>query len=586
MKQSEIKTDRLKQIESGCYRNQYLMYVRKSTDEPENQKNSLKYQKAENIRFALRERIVIAPITVENFSQDGIISESHSAFKEDTNIVIGENGIVQYRIERPKFHKLIHFLSKGYFKGVIVLCWDRISRNKGDEVVIRKLMKSGIEFRFVLATYEQTSSGALHMDIDGMFSEHHSRVTSEKVSLNIKNQREKGFCTGMAPAGYLNIGIMESKPVDPKRAPIITKLFELYATGEWSLVALTRFATDQGFTMPARKKKRSKEEMMFVTEDDTTFLHERKERLLTASSLQRIFRNPFYVGKIKGNYGKYVESKSHEPLITEEIFAKVQIMLTKKNTSTYYSKALHYPLRGLLRCTDCKRTYTPYMQKGHIYYMPKCKEDCVNRVKNYSISLLTAKLDEAIFSICFTDEEIEKLTKYIDTDALEAEEKVARQKEKYQREKKKLKSDLSYISENKLTLLKTGIYSPESLLAEENKLNSQIAEIDSKEQCLEDDFREEIQGVIKLSELVKSLSVYGFSANPIEKEQLYRNVFSELLLSENRLGYKCKNGFEFLNKRFIANCALKSWLSELPSYSEMIHSDVRSLKSISSTMQQ
>jgi hypothetical protein len=37
-----------KLLESGIYKNTYLVYNRKSTDEPENQKNSIHFQKINN----------------------------------------------------------------------------------------------------------------------------------------------------------------------------------------------------------------------------------------------------------------------------------------------------------------------------------------------------------------------------------------------------------------------------------------------------------------------------------------------------------------------------------------------------------
>ncbi len=143
----------LKDISSGKYKDTYLIYNRKSTDEPENQKNSIKYQKSENVRFAYKEHLPIAHITLPGLCADGIISERHSGFKEDTALIFGEQGTVQYRIDRPKFYRLVQFLNLGYFKGVVVLCWDRASRNRGDDTVIRKLMKQGVDFRFPLASY-------------------------------------------------------------------------------------------------------------------------------------------------------------------------------------------------------------------------------------------------------------------------------------------------------------------------------------------------------------------------------------------------------------------------------------------------
>ncbi len=218
---ADKKTEKklLDDIQNGKYRDYYLIYNRKSTDDTENQKNSIKYQKAENARFAFRDNLTIAPITIEGFVTDGIISERHSGFKENSELIFGDGNTVQYRVDRPKFHQLVLFLSKGFFKGVIILCWDRASRNKGDDTIIRKLMKVGVDIRFTLAQYDKTSAGELHMDIDGMFAEHHSRVTREKVTITIRNSRARGLCTNRAPVGYLNEGNIDHKPFDPVRAP-------------------------------------------------------------------------------------------------------------------------------------------------------------------------------------------------------------------------------------------------------------------------------------------------------------------------------------------------------------------------------
>src|SRR5450759_1637380 len=227
-------------ITRGKYRAHYLIYNRKSTDDTDNQKNSIKYQKSENARFASRENLPIAQITLESFATDGIVSERHSGFKEDIQLTFGEGNTVQDRVERPKFHHLVQLLSQGYFKGVIFLCWDRASRNKGDDTLLRKLMKAGVDIRFTLAQYDKTSAGELHMDIDGMFAEHHSRVTREKVTITIRNARARGLCTNKAPVGYLNLGSMEHKPLDTERAPIIRQVFEFAATGDWSLADLAQ----------------------------------------------------------------------------------------------------------------------------------------------------------------------------------------------------------------------------------------------------------------------------------------------------------------------------------------------------------
>ena len=573
-----IQKNIIKEIESGIWKNHYLIYNRKSTDEPENQKNSIAYQKSENNRFAFKQKLPLANLNIEGFCTDGIISEKHSAFKEGTDMTFGNNGLVQYRIDRPKFYKLIQFLNHGYFKGVIILCWDRISRNKGDETIIRKLMKSGIDFRFVLATYDKTSSGALHMDIDGMFAEHHSRVTSEKVSLNIFNQREKGICVYKAPVGYLNPGSMENKPFDTVRAPLIKKMFEMYSTGNWTLKELAKFATKQGFTMPATRRKRTKEEMLSEEEDDNILKIEPVTHLVTYTSIQKILTNPFYTGRIIGNNKQIVKSKSHLPLISDELFNKVQTELRRKKISVHYVNRIEYPLRGIIRCGECQRLYTPYEKKGILYFSSRCAGNCTNKHKCFNISFITSKILELMENLHFSDNELDELNKRLSTDIALFETKRFSKLEINDRQKKKYREDLAYLHENRLTLLKTGVYTPEGLVEEENNLKNKIVDLQEKEAISDIAMNETFKDVVILSELVKEACVYYYKANSYEKQDIIRIIFSELTLFNNDLKYKCKKGCEALERRFVLSGDPNGWLSETPSLREEIHESIHELK--------
>ena len=558
------------EIESGHFKNHYLVYNRKSTDEPDNQKNSIMYQKSENSRFASRERLPVANVSIEGFCINGIISEKHSAFKEDLDLIIGENGVVQYKIERPKFHKLIQYLNNGKFNGVIVLCWDRISRNKGDETIIRKLMKSGIDFRFVLATYDNTSSGALHMDIDGMFAEHHSRVTSEKVRLNIRNQRDKGICTYKAPVGYLNMGTMEDKPIDPRKAPIIKKLFELYATGEWSLASLSKWATEQGFVMSASRRKKTSIEKQLEEEGDMLVDIKPIERIVTFTSLQRILTNPFYIGKIIGNNGELITSNSHKPIISEELFNAVQIELKRKKVSTQYLNRIQLPFRGLVRCGDCNRLYTPYMKKGKLYLGSRCPSGCANTLKNCNLEFISTRVIGIIEKLTFTDDELFEIDNRANTDIAILETKRFNQIDLIEKQKKKIREDLAYLNSNKLNLLRTGVYSPESLRLEEDTLNQKLFKLQDSEQISNMAMQETVREVEKLSELLKSLKCQYIFANPYENEGIVKLLFSELSIMHKSLTYQCKDGIKALESRFVTPCELTEWLSELPSLSKYI----------------
>ena len=543
----------LQDIESGTYRDCYLIYNRKSTDDTDNQKNSIKYQKAENMRFALRNGLSVATLTLEGFATDGIVSERHSGFKEDIELTFGEGNIVQYRVERPKFHRLIQMLSGGYFKGVIFLCWDRASRNKGDDTLIRKLMKAGIDIRFTLAQYDKTSTGELHMDIDGMFAEHHSRVTREKVTLTIRNARARGLCTHKAPVGYLNQGTMEHKPIDPERAPVIRTLFELAATGDWSLADLARHAIKQGFTMPPIRRRRVTEEILAEEEDDVRLNIKAVSHLPTFNSIHKILTNRTYTGRLPNEDGVYALTNSLEAIVTDELFNKTQEALRMRHKTVHYIELIDHPLRGFARCALCGRAYTPYIKKGITYYAVRCRTDCPNMLRNVNFDFIVEKIGCLIANLVFTDDELAEMDARTSTDTVLFDMKRQDQLEAGERHKKKIREDLRYLLANRLPLLKSGVYTPESLVAEEAQLNGELNALNSEEAVSDVSMAETVKDIRKLSELIKDgLPIYSF-ANPREKERIIRTIFSELSLTENTLQYKCKNGFEALQSRFIAS---------------------------------
>jgi hypothetical protein len=80
--QDKAEKDVIKNIEAGKYRDCYIVYNRRSTDDADNQKNSLDYQKKKNLEYARKERLKIADVSIIGVITDGVISEKHSAFKE------------------------------------------------------------------------------------------------------------------------------------------------------------------------------------------------------------------------------------------------------------------------------------------------------------------------------------------------------------------------------------------------------------------------------------------------------------------------------------------------------------------------
>ena len=341
-------------------------------------------------------------------------------------------------------------------------------------------MKQGIDIRFVQASYDNSSAGALHMDVDGMMAENYSGVISEKITNQNKKLREEGVCLYKAPIGYLNNGDSQNKPFDPIRAPIIRSLFEKYVEGTWSLKELAVWANKQGLTMPHIRRRRTPEERL----SDEEVIREPVSRPMTYKNVHFILTNSFYIGKIRNRHTAILcDSVSHERLISDELFYRVQEVLRSKKVSVHYVEKRYFAYRGMIRCADCGRVYTPYEQKGIHYYGARCDKDCPNTKRNVNTTYIEKMVGEALNGVFYTDKELAEIDANAKSDIQRLEKNQQKQLEQKDRQKKKLLEGLAYLRENKLSLLRSSVYSPDSFLAEEAKLNTQLQTLCTAEQA-------------------------------------------------------------------------------------------------------
>ena len=127
---------------------------------------------------------------------------------------------------------------------------------------------------------------------------------------------------------------------DPERFQLVKKLFELYATGNYSLKDLQKLITSTG-------------------------LLSRKGNVLSVSMIQHILSNPFYYGIFRYN-GEVYEGK-HEPMIAKKLFDRCQKVMADRSRPKKPSQK-EYPFRNFLKCGECGCAITSEAQKGHNYY--------------------------------------------------------------------------------------------------------------------------------------------------------------------------------------------------------------------------
>ena len=563
------------------YANDYLIYARRSKNEADSQMNSIPYQESMGLDYAARNNLPIAEFTEEGFCENGIIRESHTAYKT-SGLSIQKNGTVQYTIERPKFRQAISLLMTSKFKGIIFLCWDRASRNDQDEMIIKNLLEQGIDLRFVLSNYDKTSSGALHMDIDGMTSKHYSRTISEKVKSTNDKLRNDGKCLYTAPIGYLDHGADQktdtnNKPLDPERAPLVKRLFELYATGDWSFNQLTHWANQQGLTSKPQRRKRTNEEIL--ANIDLADIP-KTARPISKRGVENVLKNPFYIGKLR--HKDHIIDGIHQPLINVTLFNKVQTVLKSRNRSIHYINKQFFTYRGMIACT-CGRGYSPYIKKGIIYYTVKCKNDCQNPRKNIRETDIDVLIEIFLGTIHFSKDELQDIEKQAKDRLTHIQENRNRKIDDLHARQRRIYTDLDYLKKHKITLLRTQAMGAEEYQSEAQKLDDELAQIYQEIQKSRTSEHEMLRYVLIFSELIKRTHLYYKNALDSEKQQIVNCVFSELIIYDRELtNIKAKEGYEALFKRHQDQCGSADYLfSELPDIFISIGNSVKALRNLS-----
>ncbi len=266
----------------------YVLYARKSSESEERQVLSIDSQVKEMLELAEKEGLQIVAMK----------RESHSA---------KETG------QRPVFNEIVEEINEGRYNGILTWAPDRISRNAGDLGKIVDLMDAGKLHD--IRTYGQRFTNSPSEKFLLMILGSQAKLENDNRGVNVKRglrtRVEMGLWPGVAPCGYLNQGLIDKKCqiiVDPLRAPVVKNMYEKVAYEKWSGRKVYNWL---------------KHELNFMTVGNHN---------LTLSGIYRTLQNPIYYGTFEypKESGNWYQGK-HEPIITKELFDKVQEQLKRDN---------------------------------------------------------------------------------------------------------------------------------------------------------------------------------------------------------------------------------------------------------------
>lgn len=220
----------------------------------------------------------------------------------------------------PIFNEMIKRIESGEAGGILAWHPDRLARNSIDGGQIIYLIDTGkiTTLKFPTFWFDPTPQGKFMLNIAFSQSKYYIYNLSENVKRGLRQKVRRSEQSGVAITGYLNDKVNHKIIPDPERFPLIRKIFELYATGKYSLKDLRDKMTSLG-------------------------LISRNGKVFTISDIQMFLKNPFYYGAFYFN-GE-LHQGIHKPAIAKKLFNKCQEIMKAKAHKVKRGK-IDYPFRG------------------------------------------------------------------------------------------------------------------------------------------------------------------------------------------------------------------------------------------------
>ena len=285
-------------------------------------------------------------------SIEGQLKECYEYARRNGYTIVGEyidRAISGTTDHRPEFLRMIADGDKKLFKAVLVYQLDRFARNRYDSATYKaKLKKNGIRVLSARENISDDASGVLMEAVLEGMAEYYSVELSQKIRRGMDINAEKCLCTGGNVALGFSVDSEKRFQINPETAPIVHKIFEMYASGN-TMAEIIRF-------LNAQKIK-------------TSYGNE-----FNKNSINRILRNKRYIGVYTYRGTEIPDGLPR--IISDNLFYEVQEMMDKKKKAPARAKAWEsYILSGKLFCGYCKGAMTGISGKGKMgkkYHYYQC----------------------------------------------------------------------------------------------------------------------------------------------------------------------------------------------------------------------
>jgi len=418
---------------------------------------------------------------------------------------------------RPALQDLLREIDQHPVGAVIIYKIDRFARNVGDfDRMYKDFKGKGIKL-LSINEGDLMEGNSLIPNIFASVAQWESEVNSQRT----KDALTQKFIEGWQPSplyiGYKSVGEKDEKKTckpEPFMAPTIKQLFELYATGNYSIVEIQDWLADKNI----------------LSKSGTVVSH---------SVINGILRNPFYYGLIRW-HGQSKTGK-HTPIITKELFDVCQYVLAKHRSFITRKRKYDYLLRGFLSCYYCGQRYTAEPHPNHSVTHPAVVHyyHCPKRDRNGCPS----EYIEATRLETFVEKEIEKMEfsqTFIDSVVKKTKDVIAENR-------KNVNSDRQGFINQKMALetkrniledaLLDGDMDRETYKRKHSEIEGKIISLEEKIQEIENKARVDIDLIEEVLAFTRNIHK-GYIEAPQFLKKYYLRFFFEKIVVKDRRIYK------------------------------------------------
>lgn len=340
---------------------------------------------------SLLERIQKEPAVIVEFAQALILEKNRVKALECELITAKPKAdYTGTNFHRPQFTQMMEKVKRGEIDLICVKDFSRFSR---DYIETGNYLECtfpfmGVRFISINDGYDSDdykgTTGGLEVVMRSIIYAAYSKDLSVKTtSAKIQMMKQGKYVGGYAPYGYvLHPTIRNKLAVDPEAADVIRRIFREALEGS-NTSQIARSLNDDGIPTPGqyfKSKHPDKKKFSNMSEKiswETVMVYNILKNLVYTGTLVSRKMKSCGVGSKKRVVNEpIIVEETHEAIVSKEDFELAQKVIRggERNPTR---KQHDYPLKGLVRCGNCKRAMTRRKNKAGIRYF-----QCTHSVNN------------------------------------------------------------------------------------------------------------------------------------------------------------------------------------------------------------